>query len=54
MDSQHAHGLQELEFIQGHSHKEEARRCVDHWLKMPGIVQIKINIYFHKLVNSEL
>uniref|UniRef100_A0A8C4XIF2 E3 SUMO-protein ligase ZNF451-like n=1 Tax=Erpetoichthys calabaricus TaxID=27687 RepID=A0A8C4XIF2_ERPCA len=37
MDSQHAHGLQELEFMQEHPEKEEARRCVDHWLKMPGL-----------------
>ncbi|XP_058879946.1 E3 SUMO-protein ligase ZNF451 isoform X3 [Acipenser ruthenus] len=46
MDSQHAHGLQELEFIQGHSHKEEAKRCVDHWLKMPGLRPGSINSGF--------
>ncbi|XP_042189516.1 E3 SUMO-protein ligase ZNF451 [Callorhinchus milii] len=38
MDSQHAHGLQELEFIQGQTAAvEEARRCVDWWLKVPGL-----------------
>ncbi|XP_078504104.1 E3 SUMO-protein ligase ZNF451 isoform X2 [Lissotriton helveticus] len=36
-DSLHAHGLQELEFIKGHEGTEEARRCVDHWVKMPGL-----------------
>ncbi|KAJ1150503.1 hypothetical protein NDU88_003294 [Pleurodeles waltl] len=36
-DSQHAHGLQELEFIKGQEGTEEARRCVDHWVKMPGL-----------------
>ncbi|XP_006835841.1 PREDICTED: zinc finger protein 451 [Chrysochloris asiatica] len=34
IDFQHAHGLQELEFIQGHSDTEAARLCVDQWLKM--------------------
>lgn len=29
IDFQHAHGLQELEFIQGHSDTEAARLCVD-------------------------
>ncbi|XP_036772190.1 E3 SUMO-protein ligase ZNF451 isoform X5 [Manis pentadactyla] len=37
VDFQHAHGLQELEFIQGHSDTEAARLCVDQWLKMPGV-----------------
>uniref|UniRef100_UPI00398E871C E3 SUMO-protein ligase ZNF451 isoform X2 n=1 Tax=Pristiophorus japonicus TaxID=55135 RepID=UPI00398E871C len=37
VDSQHAHGMQELEFIQGQSATEEARRCVDGWLKAPGL-----------------
>lgn len=37
IDFQHAHGLQELEFIQGHSETEAARQCVDQWLKMPGL-----------------
>ncbi|XP_078397951.1 E3 SUMO-protein ligase ZNF451 isoform X2 [Cetorhinus maximus] len=36
VDSQHAHGMQELEFIQGQPATEEARRCVDGWLKVPG------------------
>ncbi|XP_067840159.1 E3 SUMO-protein ligase ZNF451 isoform X2 [Heptranchias perlo] len=36
VDSQHAHGMQELEFIQGQAATEEARRCVDGWLKVPG------------------
>ncbi|XP_006893207.1 PREDICTED: zinc finger protein 451 [Elephantulus edwardii] len=36
VDFQHAHGLQELEFIRGHSDTEAARLCVDQWLKMPG------------------
>ncbi|XP_072354510.1 E3 SUMO-protein ligase ZNF451 isoform X1 [Scyliorhinus torazame] len=36
VDSQHAHGIQELEFIQGQPATEEARRCVDDWLKVPG------------------
>ncbi|XP_048203522.1 E3 SUMO-protein ligase ZNF451 isoform X1 [Perognathus longimembris pacificus] len=37
LDFQHAHGLQELEFIRGHSDTEAARLCVDQWLKMPGL-----------------
>ncbi|XP_051881116.1 E3 SUMO-protein ligase ZNF451 isoform X2 [Pristis pectinata] len=36
VDSQHAHGMQELEFIRGRTATEEARRCVDGWLKVPG------------------
>ncbi|XP_072912642.1 E3 SUMO-protein ligase ZNF451 isoform X4 [Hemitrygon akajei] len=36
VDSQHAHGLQELEFIQGQTAAEEARKCVNEWLKVPG------------------
>ncbi|MGH0143201.1 UNVERIFIED_CONTAM: hypothetical protein FKN15_078196 [Acipenser sinensis] len=47
MDSQHAHGLQELEFIQGHSHKEEAKRCVDHWLKMPDLTILLVIPLLH-------
>lgn len=37
VDSQYAHGLQELEFIREHSDTEAARLCVDQWLKMPGL-----------------
>lgn len=37
LDSQTAHGLQELEFIRGHSDTEAARMCVNQWLKMPGL-----------------
>nr|XP_048286376.1 E3 SUMO-protein ligase ZNF451 isoform X2 [Myodes glareolus] len=40
LDFQHAHGLQELEFIQGHSETEAARQCVDQWLKMSGLKTI--------------
>ncbi|XP_014351684.1 E3 SUMO-protein ligase ZNF451 isoform X1 [Latimeria chalumnae] len=36
VDSQHAHGLQELQFFQGQTSTEEAKRCVDQWLKMAG------------------
>ncbi|XP_013361289.1 PREDICTED: zinc finger protein 451 [Chinchilla lanigera] len=43
IDFQHAHGLQELEFIQGHSDTEAARLCVDQWLKMPGLKAGTIN-----------
>ncbi|XP_077875956.1 E3 SUMO-protein ligase ZNF451 isoform X1 [Ictidomys tridecemlineatus] len=43
VDFQHAHGLQELEFIQGHSDTEAARQCVDQWLKMPGLKTGTIN-----------
>ncbi|KAH0622059.1 hypothetical protein JD844_023982 [Phrynosoma platyrhinos] len=43
LDSQHAHGLQELEFIQGHSDTEEARLCVNQWLKMPGLKPGTVN-----------
>nr|XP_025038233.1 E3 SUMO-protein ligase ZNF451 [Pelodiscus sinensis] len=43
VDSQHAHGLQELEFIRGHSNTEAARYCVDQWLKMPGLKPGTIN-----------
>uniref|UniRef100_A0A8C8RGE2 Zinc finger protein 451 n=1 Tax=Pelusios castaneus TaxID=367368 RepID=A0A8C8RGE2_9SAUR len=43
VDSQHAHGLQELEFIRGHSDTEAARLCVDQWLKMPGLKPDTIN-----------
>uniref|UniRef100_A0A8C3IDF8 Zinc finger protein 451 n=1 Tax=Chrysemys picta bellii TaxID=8478 RepID=A0A8C3IDF8_CHRPI len=44
VDSQHAHGLQELEFIRGHSDTEAARLCVDQWLKMPGLKPGTINV----------
>ncbi|XP_024072262.1 E3 SUMO-protein ligase ZNF451 isoform X3 [Terrapene carolina triunguis] len=44
VDSQHAHGLQELEFIRGHSDTEAARLCVDQWLKMPGLKPGTINM----------
>ncbi|KFP75087.1 Zinc finger protein 451, partial [Acanthisitta chloris] len=37
IDSQYAHGLQELEFIREKSDTEAARLCVDQWLKMPGL-----------------
>ncbi|MEE6476565.1 hypothetical protein FKM82_011127 [Ascaphus truei] len=40
---QHAHGLQELEFNKGHSDSEAARRCVYHWLKMPGLKPGRVN-----------
>uniref|UniRef100_A0A8C5P106 E3 SUMO-protein ligase ZNF451 n=1 Tax=Jaculus jaculus TaxID=51337 RepID=A0A8C5P106_JACJA len=43
IDFQHAHGLQELEFIQGHSDTEAAKLCVDQWLKMPGLKTGTIN-----------
>ncbi|XP_053520939.1 E3 SUMO-protein ligase ZNF451 isoform X6 [Artibeus jamaicensis] len=43
VDFQHAHGLQELEFIRGHSDTEAARLCVDQWLKMPGLKAGTIN-----------
>lgn len=43
IDFQHAHGLQELEFIQGHSETEAARQCVDQWLKMSGLKTSAIN-----------
>uniref|UniRef100_A0A8D2AZ20 E3 SUMO-protein ligase ZNF451 n=1 Tax=Sciurus vulgaris TaxID=55149 RepID=A0A8D2AZ20_SCIVU len=43
IDFQHAHGLQELEFIQGHSDTEAARQCVDQWLKMPGLKTGTVN-----------
>ncbi|KFV10476.1 Zinc finger protein 451, partial [Tauraco erythrolophus] len=43
VDSQYAHGLQELEFIREHSDTEAARLCVDQWLKMPGLKPGTIN-----------
>ncbi|XP_055993355.1 E3 SUMO-protein ligase ZNF451 [Sorex fumeus] len=43
IDFQHAHGLQELEFIRGHSDTEAARLCVDQWLKMSGIKTTALN-----------
>nr|XP_013807836.1 PREDICTED: zinc finger protein 451 isoform X1 [Apteryx mantelli mantelli] len=43
VDSQYAHGLQELEFIRGHSDTEAARLCVDQWLKMPGLKPGTVN-----------
>ncbi|XP_069462277.1 E3 SUMO-protein ligase ZNF451 isoform X2 [Ambystoma mexicanum] len=42
-DSLHARGLQELEFIKGNEGTEEARRCVEHWLKMPGVKPGSVN-----------
>ncbi|KFQ33980.1 Zinc finger protein 451, partial [Merops nubicus] len=43
VDSQYAHGLQELEFIRERSDTEAARLCVDQWLKMPGLKPGTIN-----------
>ncbi|NWI51377.1 ZN451 ligase, partial [Calyptomena viridis] len=43
IDSQYAHGLQELEFIREHSDTEAARLCVDQWLKMPGLKPGSVN-----------
>ncbi|XP_032999073.1 E3 SUMO-protein ligase ZNF451 isoform X2 [Lacerta agilis] len=43
LDLQHAHGLQELEFMQGHSDTEAARQCVNQWLKMPGLKPGTVN-----------
>ncbi|XP_060608780.2 E3 SUMO-protein ligase ZNF451 isoform X1 [Anolis sagrei] len=43
LDSQHAHGLQELEFIKGRSDTEAARFCVNQWLKMPGLKPGTVN-----------
>ncbi|XP_060119804.1 E3 SUMO-protein ligase ZNF451-like [Heteronotia binoei] len=43
MDFQHAHGLQELEFIHGQSDTEAARLCVNQWLKMPGLKPGTVN-----------
>ncbi|XP_074166712.1 E3 SUMO-protein ligase ZNF451 isoform X5 [Sminthopsis crassicaudata] len=43
IDFQHAHGLQELEFIRDRSDTEAARLCVDQWLKMPGLKTGTIN-----------
>ncbi|XP_048352574.1 E3 SUMO-protein ligase ZNF451-like isoform X2 [Sphaerodactylus townsendi] len=43
MNFQHAHGLQELEFIHGHSDTEAARLCVNQWLKMPGLKPGTVN-----------
>ncbi|XP_062981100.1 E3 SUMO-protein ligase ZNF451 [Elgaria multicarinata webbii] len=43
LDSQHAHGLQELEFIQAHTNTEAARLCVNQWLKMPGLQPGSVN-----------
>ncbi|XP_030054850.1 E3 SUMO-protein ligase ZNF451 isoform X2 [Microcaecilia unicolor] len=37
VDSQQAHGLQELEFIKGRSSTEEARQCVNHWANKPEL-----------------
>ncbi|MGH0161882.1 UNVERIFIED_CONTAM: hypothetical protein FKN15_041772 [Acipenser sinensis] len=53
IDSQHAHGLQELEFIEGHSHKEEAKRCVDHWLQMPGLRPGSLNSGYRDSLRCE-
>ncbi|XP_009871660.1 PREDICTED: zinc finger protein 451 [Apaloderma vittatum] len=43
LDSQYAHGLQELEFIRERGDTEAARLCVDQWLKMPGLKPGTIN-----------
>ncbi|XP_061316549.1 E3 SUMO-protein ligase ZNF451-like [Pezoporus flaviventris] len=43
VDSQYAHGLQELEFIRANSDTEAARLCVDQWLKMPGLKPESVN-----------
>ncbi|KFO86695.1 Zinc finger protein 451, partial [Buceros rhinoceros silvestris] len=43
VDSQYAHGLQELEFIRQRSDTEAARLCVDQWLKMPGLKPGTVN-----------
>ncbi|XP_010081266.1 PREDICTED: zinc finger protein 451-like, partial [Pterocles gutturalis] len=43
VDSQYAHGLQELEFIRERSDTEAARQCVDQWLKMPGLKPGTVN-----------
>ncbi|NXY87290.1 ZN451 ligase, partial [Alcedo cyanopectus] len=43
IDSQYAHGLQELEFIRERSDTEAARLCVDQWLKMPGLKPGTVN-----------
>ncbi|XP_058881002.1 E3 SUMO-protein ligase ZNF451-like isoform X3 [Acipenser ruthenus] len=53
VDSQHAHGLQELEFIEGLSHKEEAKRCVDHWLQMPGLRPGSLNSGYRDSLRCE-
>ncbi|XP_056421753.1 E3 SUMO-protein ligase ZNF451 isoform X2 [Hyla sarda] len=37
LNFQHAHGLQELEFIKDHPETHEARMCVNSWLRMPGL-----------------
>ncbi|XP_069830580.1 E3 SUMO-protein ligase ZNF451 [Dendropsophus ebraccatus] len=37
MNHQHAHGLQELEFIKDLPGMHDARMCVNEWLKMPGL-----------------
>nr|XP_054361399.1 E3 SUMO-protein ligase ZNF451-like [Mirounga angustirostris] len=52
IDFQHAHGLQELEFIRGHSDTEAARLCVDQWLKMPVIEKYLSVFYVYIVYNS--
>ncbi|KAM4693877.1 E3 SUMO-protein ligase ZNF451 [Discoglossus pictus] len=37
LNFQHAHGLQELEFIKGNPVTDAAKICVNQWLKMPGL-----------------
>ncbi|KAG9462382.1 hypothetical protein GDO78_014229, partial [Eleutherodactylus coqui] len=37
LESQHAHGLQELEFIKDLPGKHAARMCVNEWVKMPSL-----------------
>lgn len=36
---QKAHGQQELAFSSTNGVNQEAKRCVDMWLKMPGLVR---------------
>ncbi|XP_068009522.1 E3 SUMO-protein ligase ZNF451 isoform X3 [Melanerpes formicivorus] len=43
VDSQYAHGLQELEFMRERGDTEAARLCVDQWLKMPGLKPGTVN-----------
>nr|XP_033792325.1 E3 SUMO-protein ligase ZNF451 isoform X2 [Geotrypetes seraphini] len=49
VDSQQAHGLQELEFIKGRASTEEARQCVNHWVNKPELVLGTINSRFKVL-----
>lgn len=36
---QKAHGQQELAFSSTNAINQEAKRCVDMWLKMPGVIR---------------